>query len=102
MKKLFIFLASVFLCSMLIAPANAANKDTLVSASLATINSMDPAKAYDDSSANKDDRPLDANLGAGILFNINQSCSVSGKIGGIIGRKDYQEYNALLNLSFNF
>ncbi|MBT6341325.1 MAG: autotransporter domain-containing protein [Desulfobacula sp.] len=58
--------------------------------------------AYDDSSANKDDRPLDANLGAGILFNINQSCSVSGKIGGIIGRKDYQEYNALLNLSFNF
>ncbi len=53
MKKLFIFLASLFLCFMLITPASAASKDTIVSASLATINSMDPAKAYDDSSATK-------------------------------------------------
>ncbi len=53
MKKLVIFLASVFLCFMLVAPASAASKDTIVSASLATINSMDPAKAYDDSSATK-------------------------------------------------
>ncbi len=53
MKKLFVFLAAVFLCFMLITPVSAAGKDTLVSASLATINSMDPAKAYDDSSATK-------------------------------------------------
>jgi peptide/nickel transport system substrate-binding protein len=53
MKKLFIFLAAVFLYFMLITPAVAAGKETLVSASLATINSMDPAKAYDDSSATK-------------------------------------------------
>ncbi len=53
MKKVFVFLASALLCLMCLAPAGAAEKDTIVSASLATINSMDPAKAYDDSSATK-------------------------------------------------
>lgn len=53
MKKLIFFLASVFMCLMLVAPAGAAEKDTIVSAIISTIQSMDPAKAYDDSSATK-------------------------------------------------
>ncbi|MCD4676512.1 MAG: ABC transporter substrate-binding protein [Desulfobacula sp.] len=53
MKKLLLFFASVFLCLILIAPASASNKDTIVKGSIATINSMDPAKAYDDASASK-------------------------------------------------
>ncbi len=53
MKKLHLFLASAFLCLMLVIPAGAADKDTVVSAIISTIQSMDPAKAYDDSSATK-------------------------------------------------
>ncbi len=53
MKKLIVLLTAVLLCFMLSAQVSAADKDTLVSASLATINSFDPAKAYDDSSATK-------------------------------------------------
>jgi peptide/nickel transport system substrate-binding protein len=52
MKKLVFFIASA-LCMMLIASAGAAQKDTIVSAIISTIQSMDPAKAYDDSSSTK-------------------------------------------------
>ncbi len=53
MKKLTIFLVSAFLCFVLVYPSGAAEKDTIVSAIISTIQSMDPAKAYDDSSATK-------------------------------------------------
>ncbi len=46
-------MASVFLCLMIVVPAGAGQKDTIVSAIISTIQSMDPAKAYDDSSATK-------------------------------------------------
>jgi peptide/nickel transport system substrate-binding protein len=53
MKKLCVFLASVFLCFMLIAPANAASKDTFVKATYGTVRTIDPATAYDVSSGMK-------------------------------------------------
>ncbi|MCP4020416.1 MAG: ABC transporter substrate-binding protein [Desulfobacteraceae bacterium] len=53
MKKHLFFLVSVLLCLMVVVPAGAVEKDTIVSAIISTIQSMDPAKAYDDSSATK-------------------------------------------------
>lgn len=53
MKKLALSAAALLLCLMLFIPAGAAQKDTIVSAIISTIQSLDPAKAYDDSSATK-------------------------------------------------
>lgn len=53
MKKSFIFLALIGLCLNHISTANAAKNDTLVSAVISTIQSLDPAKAYDSSSGTK-------------------------------------------------
>lgn len=52
MKQPLIFAVLLF-CTILAAPAFAADKDTLVSAVISTIQSLDPAKAYDDASATK-------------------------------------------------
>ncbi|MCG8564228.1 MAG: ABC transporter substrate-binding protein, partial [Desulfobacterales bacterium] len=52
MKRPFIFLLALGLI-LITAPLKASDKDTLVSAVISTIQSLDPAKAYDDSSATK-------------------------------------------------
>jgi hypothetical protein len=56
----------------------------------------------DNSSADQDDKPLDANIGLGAAYNITDNCSLSGNIGSAIGRDDYQEYNSSVSLKFNF
>jgi hypothetical protein len=56
----------------------------------------------DNSSADQDDKPFDANLGLGISYNITDNFSLSSSIGCILGRQDYQEYNGSLNLKINF
>ncbi|MCG8634620.1 MAG: ABC transporter substrate-binding protein [Desulfobacterales bacterium] len=53
MKKHLFFMVAVLLSLTVVVPAGAAEKDTIVSAIISTIQSMDPAKAYDDSSATK-------------------------------------------------
>lgn len=58
--------------------------------------------ASDDSSANQDNSPLDGDIGAGLVYRFNDSCSLSSKISGVVGRNDYQEYNGSLGLRVNF
>ena len=50
MKKILIFLTSVFLCSMFFLPANAADKNTFVKADYGTVRTLDPATVYDTTS----------------------------------------------------
>lgn len=53
MKKTSFIILSVICCLIFVTQANAADKGTIVSAVISTIQSLDPAKAYDDSSATK-------------------------------------------------
>lgn len=53
MKRISTLIVSALLCLSFAAAAGAAEKDAIVSAVISTIQSMDPAKAYDDSSATK-------------------------------------------------
>ncbi len=56
----------------------------------------------DNSSANRDSSPFDGDIGAGIVYRFNDSCSLSSKINGVVGRNDYQEYNGYLGLRVSF
>ena len=53
MKRFSVLLTLALLVLLFTLPAGAAKSETVVSAIISTIQSMDPAKAYDDSSANK-------------------------------------------------
>jgi hypothetical protein len=58
--------------------------------------------ASDDSGSNSDADPWDMDLGMGFLFHINDSASLTGQLGGVVGRDNYDELNASIKIEANF